>query len=102
MNYQIDLKTPYINKIFNRLKKYTNSISKDIKKWSIENNYGSYDQKHLIELIDQIKYLEERKFSEEDAFQYLINTEEIDPRIPEDIALKRMEKITSKYVDRRR
>lgn len=102
MNYQIDLKTPYINKIFNRLKKYTNSISKDIKKWCIENNYGSYDQKHLIELIDQIKCLEERKFSEEDAFQYLINTEEIDPRIPEDIALKRMEKITSKYLDRRR
>ena len=97
-----DIKTPYTMKIFLRLFQYVYLISGDVIEWCIKNNYLDYKPEHLLQLIHQINYFEQDHFAEDDAFQFLINTEEIDPRIPEDEALERMKKITDKYPNRRR
>ena len=87
----------YTNRAFDRLNQYVDLIQTDVKKWCEENNYHCYNPQNVVEFVNQIKHFEECKFSEDDTFNFLINTEEIDPRIPEDEALKMMKKITNKY-----
>lgn len=57
----------------------------------------NFDKLNKDELLEEIKKLEDRQFSAQDAAAYLLSSEEINPDLDEDYALSKMSKISSKY-----
>lgn len=85
-----------------RFQHWMNTIRSKVEEWAEENNYNCWksvlDERDVNAFVRDVKLKLQKGWSEEDIFRFFKNTEEVDPRIPEDIALKRMEAIRTNAV----
>jgi len=99
-----DLKQETNDQFFtNVMSKLTNWVKRNesvIRKWNEENDYTYYEGVDALKsksIRYQIDDMRKMGWSVEDVVAYFLLTEDIDPRIPEDTALRKMGKIGNKY-----
>ena len=52
----------------------------------------------IIPLLKQLDRMKDRGFTVEDAYQFMLCTEEVNPDLDEDVALARMSEISKNYL----
>jgi len=100
VNMVLAADTPYVIKVLKMLEKHIKESENFIMDWIVDNNYDYYEGLDVLKdslIKQQIADFEKDGWKIGDAFSFLKLTEEIDPTIPEDIALRRMQKIQDKY-----
>ncbi len=88
--------TEFVNSVIDRAKQYVSNKQDQFLKWSYANNV-EYIDPDWDSLTRYAAKLEEYKFSFADAFALLRYCEEVDPTVPEDIALLNIRLIEQKY-----
>lgn len=77
----------FVETVYKRLQKWVNGRETKIE----------FNEDFINEIKASIERLEKRWFTIDDAVAYMKCTEELNPSLDEDVALKRMDKISSKY-----
>lgn len=89
------------SKILKRLEQHILDIKDDVKAWVAdpENDYpeDAYTPEKAAPSLDYIERYLAKGWSADDVFRLFCLTEEIDPRISEESALRRMKLISDKY-----
>ena len=101
MNY--DILAQETNQFFicvmDKLIKWVKSNESIIRRWSEETDYNLYDGVEALKygfMRSEISEMEKKGWSVDDAVEWFLYTEEIDPRIPEDVALSKMHEISKR------
>jgi len=91
----------FVLSVLSKLKNWVHDNEHHIKQWCEENGYTCYEGIDVLKpgrpIPRDIGQMEKDGWDEKDVFKYMINLEDIDPRISEETASYRMREIASKY-----
>ncbi len=90
--------TEFNKQVMDRMRQFVERNILDITEWCLEDGYDCYDGfASLDQLEAKIRHFEADGWSVNDAYRWLTNMEDFDPRISEDHALEVMAEISKKY-----
>jgi hypothetical protein len=82
-----------------KLKQFVGENYEDIQQWTVEHRGGEYysPDEDMKNFPSQIQFMFRRGYTVQDCYAELTLTEEMDPRLTEEYALRRMAQISNKY-----